>query len=450
MSTIEICVRCPVHDSFRVQQLAGMFDVAVGDKVQETFCAEVPGVDEGWQIGVIVGPSGSGKSTIARAAFGSAVYAGGDWPAEAAVVDGFGDRPVREITPVLSAVGFSSPPSWVKPYAVLSNGEKFRCDLARALLEGRELVVYDEFTSVVDRTVAKIGSAAVSKAIRKGRVRRKFVAVTCHYDVVEWLEPDWVLDMASRRLARGRLRRPPIRLEVAPVHRSAWVLFRRHHYLTGTLSETARCFAAFWDDTPVAFSAWINRGACGNNTDKDAKREHRTVVLPDFQGVGIGNRLSEFCASIWRGLGHSVFSTTGHPAMIRYRSASPLWRRLRLGQVSESLRPKERRHGTRNAADRLTGGFRYVGPAMDRALARRYVDARPKPFAPRPTAVAILALVRRYPGATIGLLARLSGMTESGVRSATEELGHLGELYHQGRGGRNDRIAFYPVRRAGE
>ena len=72
---------------------------------------------------------------------------------------------------------------------MLSGGEQFRCDLVRALLKPGDLVAFDEFTSVVDRTVAKIGSAAVAKSIRKGRIGKKFVAVTCHYDVLDWLEP---------------------------------------------------------------------------------------------------------------------------------------------------------------------------------------------------------------------------------------------------------------------
>ncbi len=115
------------------------------------------------------------------------------------MIDGFDpDVSIKRVTRLLTAVGFSSPPAWIKPYRVLSCGEQFRCDLARALLASRELVVFDEFTSVVDRTVAKIGSAAVSQAVRSGGFTQRFVAVTCHYDVVEWLEPDWVVDMATR------------------------------------------------------------------------------------------------------------------------------------------------------------------------------------------------------------------------------------------------------------
>lgn len=119
MPRVDVVAECPVHDSFRVQQIAGMFDVALEEKCRQTFSVEVPALDENWQIGVIVGPSGSGKSTIAREAFGKWLYSSEKWPADAAVIDAFGKLPTKQITGMLTAVGFSSPPSWVKPYRVL-------------------------------------------------------------------------------------------------------------------------------------------------------------------------------------------------------------------------------------------------------------------------------------------------------------------------------------------
>lgn len=133
MPCLDVVVSCPIHDSFRVQQVAGMFDVPLAEKATERFEADVPGVNEEWQIGLIVGPSGSGKSTIARRAFANALYSAQEWPADRAVVDCFGELSVRHVVELFTAVGFGSPPSWIKPYHVLSNGERFRCDLARAL-----------------------------------------------------------------------------------------------------------------------------------------------------------------------------------------------------------------------------------------------------------------------------------------------------------------------------
>ena len=139
-----------------------------GHEIPKSLNSEIP---VPWQIGLIVGPSGSGKSTIARALFGPSIYRPEQWPTDRAVIDGLGERPIKEITHLFTAVGFSSPPSWVKPYNVLSNGEQFRCDLARALARGSDagqLVVFDEFTSVVDRNVARVVSAAIAKGIRAG------------------------------------------------------------------------------------------------------------------------------------------------------------------------------------------------------------------------------------------------------------------------------------------
>ena len=76
MPTIRATVNCPVRDSFRVQQVAGIFGLAVSERAVERFEVDVPGANENWQIGLIVGPSGSGKSTIACRAFGDRVYAG--------------------------------------------------------------------------------------------------------------------------------------------------------------------------------------------------------------------------------------------------------------------------------------------------------------------------------------------------------------------------------------
>ncbi len=409
MPTIEAQVTCPVHESFRVAQVAGMFDVEVAAKSQRTFAVELPELSEPWQVGAIVGPSGSGKSTIARHAYGAELYAGGKWPKDKAVLDGFPARlSARSITAALTAVGFSSPPAWIRPYHVLSNGEKFRADLARALLTGGELVVYDEFTSVVDRTVAKIGSYAVAKAIRKGAFAvppdpppktsrenpscdeqnppsvKRFVAVTCHYDVLDWLEPDWVLDMSRQELARGYLRRrgnkparplyqrPPIELEIVRCHHSAWKLFGPHHYLNASCNRSAWCYVGLWENEPVAFAAFLpNVGK-----HQHGRRVSRIVVLPDYQGAGIGGRFLDAVAGIVAAeIRDKVNIITSHPAMIAYCKRSPAWRcrsyklgdkRDKKADTGETLSMGRKRSITAFTATRsygrATASFVYVPP----------------------------------------------------------------------------------------
>jgi GNAT superfamily N-acetyltransferase len=264
----------------------------------------------------------------------------------------------------LSAVGFSAPPAWLRPFHVLSTGQKFRVTLALLLATAPagKPVVFDEFTSVVDRTVAQIGSAALSKTVRQRG--QQFVAVTCHEDVEAWLRPDWVYRPAENTFTWRRLRRrPTIALDVVRCRASAWPLFAPHHYLSDGLSRGAVCFLATWKDRPVAFSAWLPFVGSGPR----ARREHRTVTLPDYQGAGIGNALSDFVAALWCGLGYRALSTTTHPAMIASRLGSLNWRMHRAPALA---RGRERRMvRLRHAATRLTAGFEYVGPPMPRALA---------------------------------------------------------------------------------
>ena len=366
MPTIDVAVECPVFDSFRVQQVAGMFDVPLSQRAVQRFRVETPGdlLAEDWRVGLIVGPSGSGKTTIARRLFGAGVYCPKQWPQDRAVIDGLGELPIKEITGLFTAVGFSSPPSWVKPYQVLSNGEQFRCDLARALARcgrtggtgsasaatdgaagnktlaepvphARATVVFDEFTSVVDRNVARIVSAATLKALRSGRIAGRFVAVTCHYDVTEWLQPYWVIDMATATFSRRCLPRPPIELEIFRCRRSAWPMFARHHYLTGSLSTAARCFLAVWDDRPVAFCAMVS--LIGR---KNRWRVSRIVTLPDYQGVGVGMAVMEAVAELHVRDGCRVNVTASHPALWRIAGGR------RVGGRSRCERPAPRRRKT--------------------------------------------------------------------------------------------------------
>jgi hypothetical protein len=147
-----------------------------------------------FKLGVIVGSSGSGKSTMLKN-FG--IEEQPIWDPNKSIISHFQDP--NDGINKLSAVGFNSVPSWYKPYHVLSNGEKFRADLARKIKSG---AVIDEYTSVVDRTVAKAASMALSRYVKNNDVNN-IVLSTCHHDIVEWLEPDWVLNTDTGELLHG-------------------------------------------------------------------------------------------------------------------------------------------------------------------------------------------------------------------------------------------------------
>ncbi|MGQ9504232.1 MAG: GNAT family N-acetyltransferase [Thermogutta sp.] len=341
---IEVILETPVERSFHVMQVAGMFDLPLETAARQRIALTIPPQSEDWQIGLIVGPSGSGKSTLAQRLFADRLMRDFSWPDDRAIIDAFGPLPVKETVQLLTAVGFSSPPAWLRPYRVLSNGEQARCNLARGFAGalqsppsgGREpwhillppqadrkrpLVACDEFTSVVDRHVARAIAAGLAKRIRSGTLPCRFVAITCHYDVAEWLTPDWIIDMATQQFTRSFFRRSEITLAVVPCRREAWRAYRRHHYLSGQLPAAAECYLAVWDNNAVGFCAVASQIG-----QQNYRRISRLVVLPEYQGMGIGSAFLEAVARYYRGQGQRVGITTSHPAMIAHLCRSPLWR----------------------------------------------------------------------------------------------------------------------------
>lgn len=351
-----LTLNCPIHDSFRVQQIAGMFDMQAAEQVTRKIVFDEPDLDDDWKIGLIVGSSASGKTTAAKHLFGKIASQNHRWPKDAAVIDCFGDLPIKKITHALTAVGFGSPPGWLKPYQVLSTGEQLRANLARCLLDTEsDPVVFDEFTSVVDRTVAHVGSAAVAKAIRSGCLKCRFVAVTCHDDIVPWLAPDWTLDMSLGQVTTKRPRRPRINLDVVPCQRTLWQSFAEHHYLSGSLNPASRCFATLWKNKPAAFCATVP--LIGR---KKHRRISRLVTLPDYQGIGIGTYTLQAVADRHRREGYRVNITTSHPAMIDHIRRNPAWRTVTVKPTGTHA-SKRFRTSCRDSIGRAVVSFEYMG-----------------------------------------------------------------------------------------
>jgi len=359
----QIILESAIERTPRVMQIEGMFDITAADKSRTAVPLNLPDLNErDWNIGLIFGPSGSGKSTVAREMFGEELKAsdGLEWSATRSVIDDFPNtNGIKEITELLSSVGFSSPPAWLRPHHTLSNGEQFRVSLARILAENPELAVVDEFTSVVDRTVARVGSYAVAKAVRKRN--QKFVAVSCHSDIIEWLLPDWTYDPSSGTFRWESLqRRPPVNLKVIRCNSSAWKHFARHHYLDHSLNNAAAVYVALVDDQPAALAGILS---FPHPKLKNAWRVSRIVVVPDFQGLGIGGHLLDALGGGYKAAGRILDIATSHPSLISSLNRHSTWRMTRKPSrtVLSQSKSKVRAFGT--ASNRITASFRYCGPA---------------------------------------------------------------------------------------
>ncbi len=360
MPRFAIVKETEIKRSARVMQLEGMFDIPPDKTSRVEISGSIDLEEFPWSIGLIMGSSGSGKTTIARELFGANIIDEYPWPEDRSLVDAFPrGMSIKDIVGALSSVGFSSPPSWLRPYHVLSNGEKFRATIARAICEGESPIVIDEFTSVVDRTVAKVGSHAIAKAIRK--TGKQLIAISCHYDILEWLQPDWTFDTASGEFRRRCLRRrPDIAMRVTRAHRDIWRVFERHHYLSRTLASSAQCFLATIEDQPAAM--------CGVMSFPHPKnpgwRVTRIVTLPDFQGTGIGSALLDYVASLFAAKKRDFFITTSHPGFTYRLAKSKLWTMIRKpGFTSPVGKTSSEKELAKTAANkRLTSSFKYAGP----------------------------------------------------------------------------------------
>jgi GNAT superfamily N-acetyltransferase len=363
-----------IKRSVRVQQAESIFDVTPGAKSVLSWDVDMPVEGRKWNIGLICGPSGCGKTTVARKFFNDRIIAGYDWPENASILDGFPPgMSIKTITGYLSSVGFSSPPAWLRPFHALSNGEQFRVTMARVLSEDNGIAVVDEFTSVVDRTVAQIGSSAIAKAVR--RADKQFIAVTCHMDVEDWLQPDWIyLPAEGKFLWRSVQPRPEISLIFNRCTHHVWPIFKHHHYMSADLNKASYCFVAFWRDIPVGFSAWLPFVGRLRGGQK-ARRDHRIVVLPDYQGIGLGRELADFPAALWGGLGLRAFSGSSHPAVIATRARSSKWRCTQRPALS-GQDTKIKRLAASRATTRMRAAFEYIGPVLEREHAQALLEHR--------------------------------------------------------------------------
>lgn len=376
---IEIHNRVSDFDSYRAARVKSLFNAESGCN----FDLSIEGVDLSgeWSIGVVVGPSGSGKTSIGKMIFGDNKIASlsDGWHTDRPIIDDIApSRDFNIVTGMLASVGLGDVPAWLRPFHVLSNGEQFRAGLARLICEAPEEVVIDEFTSVVDRQIARIGAGAFQKAWRRENPTGKAVLLTPHYDVVDWLQPDWIIDTKNKTFERGNpRRRPPIELEIRKVDGSYWRYFEPHYYLKLPRPIAAEYFIGTVDGElacHMAVSPWFHL---------NGYRATRLVTMPEWQGAGVGTRfLNEIAQYHLEGNGRKgkklpTFFHTSHPQLCEALRRSDKWIQVSAKlyganktRSNKTLAKSARKKGYK-AIDsgygghfRAVQGFKYIGEVI--------------------------------------------------------------------------------------
>ena len=324
---VEVHNKVSDFNSYRAARVKSLFNAESGCN----FDLEIDNVDLSgdWNIGVVVGPSGSGKTSIGRQIFGENKiydYTHG-WSPDKPIIDDIAPNgDFNEVTAALANVGLGSVPSWLRPFRVLSNGEQFRAGLAKIVCEKPDEIVIDEFTSVIDRQIARIGSQAFQKAWRRGNPKGKVVLLTPHYDILDWIQPDWVIDTKTKTFVRGVLRqRPKINLDIWQVNRSYWKFYKPHYYLDLPEPVAAMHFIGTVDGELACHIAVTPR------FDVHSYRATRLVTMPEWQGAGVGSKFLNFIAQYHldgNGRGGHKYVTyfhTSHPQLCAYLRHSQKW-----------------------------------------------------------------------------------------------------------------------------
>jgi energy-coupling factor transporter ATP-binding protein EcfA2 len=365
MQNYSVRLESPIATSFRCTMAANSLDIDVKKKSVHELNIKAD-LQSPWNMGLIVGASGSGKTTLARQIFGDDCF---DFDVDETkpVLDQFPDDwNYEQCQNALNGIGLSQVPCWIRPMYTLSNGQKTRAIAALQLAKQNDFVV-DEWTSVVDRTVAKSMSHCLQKHARA--TQRRVVAVSCHYDVLEWLNPDWVLDCnkgeyIDRRLLRQSFKRTEqLQFDIRPIGRESWKYFSKYHYLSDQLpGGVIKLFGLFHGNDQIGFQCFANYTPCRKG-DKMKMHSNRTVIHPDYVGLGLGMRLIELTSHIMHKDGFDVWAKFSSVPVARAFEKSKNWKLCNVARFTGTGGGTMlRKAGFRQAVKTYSYHFEPIGP----------------------------------------------------------------------------------------
>lgn len=323
----------------RVQKIEGYMDLAEAKDEQHIYEFELPNIKT-WNIGIIVGPSGADKSTVLNEILKNYSQVPVNLDNEQPLIDWLDKGTVEERIDALNSVGLGSVVLWRRNYNLLSNGERHRADLAYALLHN-EIIVFDEFTSVIDRPQAISIAVAISKTMK--RTNKKIILASCHYDILEWLEPDWIYEPHKNLLTTELLRRPKIKLDVYKTDLDNWRIFAPYHYMNASHQKNNHRYIALWNEEPIA---WISMRHFPHPRTKNIMKVHRLVVRPEYQGLGVGMKLLESMKDLYKD--KRIRITTTHPLLIKIMKKSDKWALVSNGSSGKNNKNEKLQTTSRN------------------------------------------------------------------------------------------------------
>lgn len=141
--------------------------------------------------------------------------------------------------------------------------------------------------------------------------------------------------------------------------REFWNIFRKYHYLNHDINKNAKCFILTYNNRPIAFRAVISMPTSNGTAHL---RGHRLVVLPDFQGLGIGTKFTEIVARIvTEKYNKKFFICTSNPAFIHSLKKNLKFKLISFGHKSlKGVSLKSKNNKYKGSSSRVTASFQYI------------------------------------------------------------------------------------------
>jgi energy-coupling factor transporter ATP-binding protein EcfA2 len=294
-SKINFKLESEVFTNFRCQVAANSLDIDVKKKSIHKLEIENINIPNEWNVGLIYGASGSGKTTLAKHLFGQDIFQTMLNESEPILNQLPKEYTYEHCAELLNGIGLNSVPCWIRPVKTLSNGQKARAEAVLLMTTEKEIILIDEWTSVVDRTVAKAMSICISKYAKKQN--KKLILLSCHYDIIEWLKPDWLIDCNKQQFELPKsedfffTERERIQFDVREISSRSWKYFSKYHYLSENLPVGKVYFyGIFHNKEQIGFQCFANYTPHRSGT-KIIYHSNRTVIHPDYNGLGLGIKL---------------------------------------------------------------------------------------------------------------------------------------------------------------
>lgn len=342
MQNYELILQSPVSKSFRSTKAANSLDIDQEKKSVHHFKVKAD-LESPYNIGLIVGASGSGKTTLARHIFGDKAFITLLDDTKPVIEQFDAKYSYDECASMLAGVGLTSVPCWIRPAYTLSNGQKARAECALQMAKhGDEVTIIDEWTSVVDRTIAKVMSHCISKHARK--TNKRIILLACHYDIIEWLNPDWIIDCNEQSYTNRRLlwqdfkRTDRIQFDIRETTKSSWNFFSKYHYLSEKLAGGFNIFYGLYDgDKQIGFLSFANYVPWRHKHRPMILHFNRLVIHPDYCGFGLGIHFLNKCSQLVKNMPYQVMSKFSSMPVYHSLRNDPKWK---LASIARDTNPK--------------------------------------------------------------------------------------------------------------